>query len=66
VGDLTDQLGRAPSAAEIGDHLGITRLGARSQLQALEAKGLLKDIPKTVSSGQWALTEAGIKARCDD
>ena len=63
VATLTRELGRAPSATEIGDRLGISRLGARRQLQDLEAKGLLLDVPRVVSSGQWALTPAGEKAR---
>ena len=52
---LTGELGRAPNAAEVGKRLGITRRGARLQLQALAAKGLVVDVPKVVSSGQWAL-----------
>ena len=63
---LTGELGRAPSAAEIGARLGITRLGARRQLQNLASKGLLRDVPKVVSSGQWALTPAGEAARPEE
>jgi predicted ArsR family transcriptional regulator len=55
---LTEELGRPPSASEVADRLGITRVGARPQLRALAAKGLLSDVPVTVSSGKWALTEA--------
>lgn len=62
VRDMTRELGQAPSAERVGERMGISRLGARRQLQALEAKGLLRDIPKVVSSGQWALTEAGDRA----
>lgn len=60
---LTKQLGRAPSAQEVADHVGVTRWGARRQLLALEAKGYLQDIPKTVSSGQWGLTAKGNERR---
>lgn len=56
---LTDTLERPPNAKEIGDYLGITRLGARRQLQNMADKGLLRDVPKVISSGQWALTRAG-------
>lgn len=59
VQELTAALGRAPNAREVGDHMGMTRTGARLQLLDLERKGLLEDMPKIVSSGQWALTAAG-------
>lgn len=63
VGELTVRLGRAPSATEVAAHLGISRIGARKQLQNLASKGLLVDVPKVVSSGQWALTELGAALR---
>jgi len=59
VAELTRELGRSPSAADIGARLGMSRQGAEKQLHALEAKGLLSDVPRMVRSGQWQLTEAG-------
>ncbi len=56
---LTRELGRAPNATEVAARLGIGQTGARRQLMALEAKGLLTDLPKLVSSGQWAITVRG-------
>jgi DNA-directed RNA polymerase specialized sigma subunit len=55
IGALTAELGRGPSTVEIAARLGITRDGCRSQLRALERKGAIGDIPKTVRSGRWAL-----------
>jgi hypothetical protein len=55
IGELTAQLGRGPSTVEIAERLGITRDGCRSQLRALERKGAIGDIPKTVRSGRWTL-----------
>lgn len=55
IGALTQELGRGPSTGEIAARLGISRVGASHQLQALERKGLVGDIPKTVRSGRWAL-----------
>lgn len=54
---LTAELGRAPNATEVGKRLGIGRDGARKQLMALAAKGIVADVPKMVSSGQWAIVE---------
>ena len=59
---LTRQIGRAPNAKELGAHLGITRHGARLILKRLEAAGHVQDVPKTISSGQWALTTEGLAA----
>lgn len=59
VAALTRELERAPNAVEVGARLGISRQGALQQLAAIEAKGLLVDVPKVVSSGQWALTPDG-------
>ncbi len=56
------RIGRPPRPAEVAERTGVTRLGARRQLQALEKKGLLQDVPKLVSSGQWALTPTGADA----
>ena len=58
---LTASLERPPSAQEIADELGITRLGARRQLMNLADKGLMRDVPRGVSSGKWALTPAGVR-----
>lgn len=57
IGALTAELGRGPSTVEIAARMGITRDGCRSQLRALEKKGLIGDVPKVVRSGEWALTE---------
>ena len=55
IAALTQELGRGPSTGEIAARLGISRDGARAQLRALERKGLIGDVPKTVRSGRWAL-----------
>lgn len=55
IGALTAELGRGPSTGEIAARLGISRVGASHQLRALERKGLIGDVPKTVRSGRWAL-----------
>ena len=60
VRELTTELERPPNATEIGARLGIRQVSAREQLRRLEAGGYLRDVPKTVSSGQWALTEPGL------
>lgn len=60
---LTERLGHAPSNNEVGEHMGVSRWWARKALMALASKGLVADVPKTVSSGQWALTETARKAR---
>lgn len=54
VESLTSELGRAPSTGEVAARLGITRLGARKQLQALERSGRLRPAPITTLTG-WAL-----------
>ncbi len=36
--------------------------GAHRMLAALAAKGLARDVPKVVSSGQWSLTPDGDRA----
>jgi predicted ArsR family transcriptional regulator len=66
VADLSRELEREPSAVEIAARLGITRSGARPQLRALKAKGLLVDVPKQVSSGKWALSPAALAALEED
>lgn len=60
VARLTAETGEPPSASAIAAAMGISRLGARQQLKALEAKGLLVDVPRVVSSGKWALAP-GVK-----
>lgn len=55
VGTLTAQLGRGPSTGEIAAAMGITHSGARRQLHALEKRGLIGDVPRTVRSGTWTL-----------
>jgi len=52
---LTRELGRAPNAVEVGTRLGVSRQTALEALRLLETKGLLCDVPKMVSSGQWAV-----------
>ncbi len=59
---LTEALGGPPSATQLGTHLGISRIGARKLLKRLEARGLARDVPKQVSSGQWAITPDGDRA----
>lgn len=56
IAALTAELGRGPSTGEIAARLGVTRDGCRSQLRALEKKGIIGDVPKMVRSGRWALT----------
>lgn len=59
LAELAAELGRAPNATELAEHTGVSRFGARRALRALAAKGLTQDVPKVVSSGQWAVTAAG-------
>jgi predicted ArsR family transcriptional regulator len=60
---LTEALeGQAPSATQLGERLGISRLSARKLLLRLAARGLVADVPKLVSSGQWAVTPDGDRA----
>ncbi len=56
VRELTRTLGHAPNAVEVAAELGIAKQTARKLLRKLEAKGLVRDVPKMVSSGQWAVT----------
>lgn len=57
---LTKETGEKPSAIAIADRLGVTRTGIRPQLHSLEAQGLLVDVPKTVSSGKWAVSDEAL------
>lgn len=63
VETLTARLGEAPTATQVGAELGITRLGARKRLLRAQRLGWLEDVPKVISSGQWAVTKAGERAR---
>ena len=55
---LLETTGKAPTAADVARELGITRKGARPQLQALEDKGYLEGVEITIRAG-WRLTDAG-------
>jgi DNA-binding IclR family transcriptional regulator len=59
VARLAVKLGRAPSATDVAQETGTTRLGARRMLKACEAHGLLRDKPRVISSGEWELTAIG-------
>jgi hypothetical protein len=63
---LAKKLGKPPSAAEMGAHTGLSRLGARRVLMALEEHGLCADVPRVLRSGQWALTEQGAAVVAED
>lgn len=62
VHNLTQSTGKAPSALAVARRLGISRITARERLKLLETEGLLQDLPRTVSSGLWALTDKGREA----
>jgi predicted ArsR family transcriptional regulator len=66
VARLVVKLGRPPSAQDVAQETGLTRLGARRLLKALEAHGLLQDRLVIVSSGKWELTELGAALLEDD
>lgn len=51
--------GEATSATAIAARLGISRQLASRQLALLERKGFVRDVPKVVRSGRWALTKEG-------
>lgn len=53
IGELTAELGRAPSTGEVAGKLGITARGARKELQRLERQGRLAPAPITTMTG-WA------------
>jgi DNA-binding IclR family transcriptional regulator len=57
---LTEETGQQPSARDIAERLGVTRIGVRPQLHSLQAQGLLEDVPKVVSSGKWRLTKEAL------
>ncbi len=59
IRELAGELGRAPTATDIAERLGVSRQGALKQLRMLEAKGLVQDMPKLVSSGHWQVTGEG-------
>lgn len=56
VRQATQLHGRPPTATHVGAIMGMTPWGARKALKILEAHGYVVDVPKVVSSGQWALT----------
>ena len=47
--------GAQVSAQAVADRLGITRQAATRQLVLLERKGFVRDVPRLVRSGNWAL-----------
>ena len=53
----------ARSAQEVAEHLGMTSMGARRQLEAAQEKGLVEtqDVPSKIGrpARQWCLTTAG-------
>lgn len=51
--------GKDVSAVAIGERMDIGRMAAANHLRSLERQGLMRDIPKVVSSGKWELTEQG-------
>lgn len=59
IREITRETGKPPSATQIGERLGISRLSARKLLKSLETKGLVADVPVTVSSGTWSVTAEG-------
>jgi DNA-binding IclR family transcriptional regulator len=48
--------GEQPSSYAVAERLGIARQVAHRHLLALERKGLVRDVPKTVRSGLWSVT----------
>jgi Mn-dependent DtxR family transcriptional regulator len=48
--------GEQPSTIAVAARLGITRQVASRHLAKLEAKGLVRDVPKVVRSGLWSVT----------
>lgn len=47
--------GAQVSAQAVADRLGMTRQAATRQLVLLERKGFVRDVPRVVRSGNWAL-----------
>lgn len=56
---LTDRLGHAPSATQIGAELGVSRQMAMKLCRELEARGLMVDPPVVIRAGKWTLTPEG-------
>jgi DNA-binding IclR family transcriptional regulator len=48
--------GEQPSSYAVAEKLGVARQVAHRHLLALERKGLVRDVPKTVRSGRWSVT----------
>lgn len=59
VRDLTAETGQPPSATAVAERLGVARITAREALMRLEKMGMLRDVPKMVSSGTWKVTPTG-------
>lgn len=57
--ELTARNGAPPSAVALAAELGMSRQCATRYLLELEAEGLLSDVPVTVRSGKWSVTERG-------
>lgn len=55
---LTDRLGRAPSAAEVGKQIGVTKAAARRLMLENTQNGLMT-APTMVVQGEWKATAAG-------
>lgn len=49
--------GLQASATAVGERLGISRQQATRQLALLERKGFIRDVPKLVRSGNWAIID---------
>lgn len=49
--------GAQVSAVAVAERLGITRQAATRQLVLLERKGFVRDVPKKVRSGNWAIVD---------
>lgn len=60
---LTRELGHAPSTIALMGATGLSRGAVRGTLARLERDGLVHDVPRTVRSGLWALTEKGEQSR---
>lgn len=55
VRELSAAGGKVSSVA-VAERLGISRQQATRQLVLLERKGFVRDVPKKVRSGNWAIT----------
>lgn len=57
--ELTAELGRPPTTADIAKRLAVSRATALESLKRLERVGVLADLPKVISSGTWEVTRDG-------